>query len=131
MKDHLLIINTPNDNTEQYLLHLIEQIRSTPELEAISIQILTREYEKGLPDSNSSKGIVHHRGAAENNDNLQAANVATAKFIILIARDAAGPISDSLTFDILSRIRDIGHQRDNCRRSISRYKPQAHGENRC
>lgn len=108
MKDHLLIINTPNDNTEQYLLQLIEQIRSTPELEAIPIQILTRKYEKGLPDSISSKGVVHHRGVAENNDNLQAVNVTNAKYVILIATDAADPISDSLTFDVLNRIRDIG-----------------------
>ncbi len=108
MNDHLLIINTPNDQTEHYLNQLIEQIRLTPQLEAIPIQILTRKYEKGLPDSIASRGVVHHRGVAENDENLQAVNVLTAKFIILLARDAADPISDSLTFDVLSRIREIG-----------------------
>ncbi len=108
MKDHLLIINTPNDHTEHYLHQLVEQIRLTPKLEAIPIQILTRKYEKGLPDSIASRGVVHHRGVAENNENLQAVNVTTAKYIILIARDAADPISDSLTFDVLSRINEIG-----------------------
>ncbi len=108
MNDHLLIINTPNDQTEHYLNQLIEQIRLTPQLEAIPMQILTRKYEKGLPDSIASRGVVHHRGVAENDENLQAVNVLTAKFIILLARDAADPISDSLTFDVLSRIREIG-----------------------
>jgi voltage-gated potassium channel len=108
MNDHLLIINTPNENTEQYLFKLIEQIRLTPEFETLPIQILTRKFENGLPDAIANKGVVHHRGVAENNDNLQAVNVSAAKYIIIIARDATDAISDSLTYDVLSRIREIG-----------------------
>ncbi len=108
MNDHLLIINTPNDNTEQYLYNLIEHIRLTPQFEALPIQILTRKFENGLPDSIANKGVVHYRGVVENNRNLLNINVSTAKYIILIARDATDAISDSLTFDVLSRIREIG-----------------------
>lgn len=108
MNDHLLIINTPNENTEQYLQQLIEQIRLTPQFEALPIQILTRKFESGLPDSIASKGVVHYSGVAENNDNLLAVNITSAKYIILIARDATDAISDSLTFDVLSRIQEIG-----------------------
>lgn len=108
MKDHLLIINTPNDQTEQYLQKLLEQIRKTPRLEELPVQILTRKYDGGLPGSISGTGAVHYSGVAENSENLKAVNVATAKYIILIARDPGDPISDSLTFDVLNRIREIG-----------------------
>ncbi len=108
MKDHLLIINTPNDNTEQYLVQLIKQIRQTPVLEAIPIQILTSKYVEGLPESIVKQGVVHHHGVAENDENLGEVNIDKAKYIILIAKDPNDCISDSLTFDVLSRIQSLG-----------------------
>ena len=66
MKNHILIINTPNENTEFYLLQLTEQIRATPQLEEMPIQILTRKYSEGLPVSLSGVGVVHYNGVAEN-----------------------------------------------------------------
>lgn len=108
MKQHLLIVNTPKEDTERYLVKLIEQIRVTPDLEDLPIQILTRKYNQGLPTSLSNMGVVHYSGVAENSDNLEAVNVNVAKYIILITRDPADPISDSLTFDVLNRIKDIG-----------------------
>ena len=108
MKDHILIINTPNENTEKYLSQLIEQIRKTPKLNELPIQILTRKFDQGLPDSITNMGVVHFGGVAENSENLQAVNVKLAKYILLITRDPYDPISDSLTFDILNRIKEIG-----------------------
>lgn len=108
MKDHLLIINTPNHNTEQYLVQLIRQIRQTPAFETIPIQILTSKYAEGLPESIVRQGVVHHHGVAENDENLGEVNIQRAKYIILIAQDPNDRISDSLTFDVLSRIQLLG-----------------------
>lgn len=108
MKAHLLIINTPNNDTVNYLTRLIGQIRISPELAEVPVQILTRKFDDGLPRDLSEHGVVHYSGAAENNHNLNAVNVQEAQYIILIARDADSALSDSLTFDILSRIKEIG-----------------------
>jgi len=108
MKDHLLIINTPNYDTINYLTKLIGEVRVSPELQELPIQILTRKFENGLPENLSQQGVVHYSGVAENNDNLNAVNVNTARYIILIARETDDPMSDSLSFDILSRIKEIG-----------------------
>lgn len=108
MNDHILIINTPDENTERYLFQLIEQMRKTPALERYPIQILTRKFEQGLPDAVADMGVVHFSGVAENSSNLSAVNVQHAKHILLLAKDPNNPISDSLTFDVLYRIKEIG-----------------------
>jgi len=110
MNKHILIINTPDENTDSYLERLIRHIRATPEFEQLPIQILTRKYPGGLPHSISQQGVVHFNGVAEDNQNLHAVNVSNAKFIVILAKNAGDPMSDSLTFDVLSRIQEINSQ---------------------
>ncbi|MEE8057693.1 MAG: ion channel [Pseudomonadales bacterium] len=110
MKNHLLIINTPDENTDAYLDRLIGQIRATPEFEALPIQILTRKYPQGLPHAISQHGVVHYTGVAEDNANLTAVSVTSAKYIVILAKNAGDPMSDSLTFDVLNRLQELGTQ---------------------
>lgn len=108
MKNHLLIINTPDENTDSYLQHLLREIRATPELEQLPIQILTRKYPNGLPHGMGQYAVVHFNGVAEDNANLEAVNVSGARYIVLLAKNAGDPMSDSLSFDVLSRIQELG-----------------------
>lgn len=108
MNKHLLIINTPAANSGAYLERLIGQIRATPKFAQLPLQILTRNYPAGLPRELSSHNVVHYNGGAEDAQSLAAVNVKTAAFIVILARDGSDPLSDSLTFDILSRIQDAG-----------------------
>lgn len=110
MKNHLLIINTPDENTDTYLDRLIGQIRATPKFEQLPIQILTQKYPNGLPHNISQHSVVHYNGVAENNENLATVNVSQAKYIVVLARNAGDPMSDSLSFDILSRLQELGTQ---------------------
>jgi len=108
MNEHLLIINTPKYNKEQYLGHLLSQIRKTPDLEDIPIQMLTNSYTEGLPASLVDLNLVHYSGVPEDDQNLRAVGVDKAKYILLLAKNHADPVSDSLTFDLLCRIKSIG-----------------------
>ncbi|OUS11057.1 hypothetical protein A9Q89_09995 [Gammaproteobacteria bacterium 53_120_T64] len=108
MNKHLLIINTPAENSDAYLEALIGQMRATPKFAQLPLQILTRNYPDGLPRELSSHRVVHYNGAAENAKSLAAVNANKAAYIVILARDGNDPLSDSLTFDILSRIQDIG-----------------------
>ena len=110
MKDHILIVNTPDEDTEAYLTRFISQIRQTPELKDLPIQLLTRKYSNGLPSKITEFGVVHHDGKSESNECLNAVNVAEAKYIIVLAKRPQDEISDSLTFDVLTRIKEIGTQ---------------------
>jgi len=108
MNDHILIINTPNHDTERYLIKLITEIRATPDLGELPIQILTRKYQDKLPKSIAKLGVVHYTGISEDTDNLIAVNTDTAKYIIVLANESSDPISDAHTYDVLSRIKEIG-----------------------
>lgn len=108
MNKHLLIINTPAANSDAYLERLIGQIRATPKFAQLPLQILSRNYSGGLPRELSAHNVVHYNGGPEHAKSLDAVNVKTAAFIVILARDGSDPLSDSLTFDILSRIQDVG-----------------------
>lgn len=108
MKDHILIINTPAIDSDNYLRKLLQQIRMTPALSEYPVQILTNKFNETLPKEIAALGVVHFSGGAENSENLCAVNVSDAKYIIVIASDHADPQSDSLTFDVLDRIQEIG-----------------------
>ncbi len=108
MNDHILIINTPTIDSDNYLRKLVQQIRATPTLSEYPVQILTDKFKEALPKELAELGVVHFSGNAENSDNLSAVNVSDATYIIVVASDHTDQHSDSLTFDVLDRIKEIG-----------------------
>ena len=108
MQDHLLIINTPTTNTERYLSLLVQQVCNTPELEDVPIQILTPKFPEGLPETLRSQGVVHHTGDATTPGMLNSAGIAKAKYVVVLSPDNLDSHSDSLVFDVLHRIKEIG-----------------------
>lgn len=107
MNNHIQIINTPNKDTERYLVRLITELKKTPLLNDLPIQLLTRKYPDGLPDSLSSLKILHRTGSAEDGEILSKINLKEASYIVILARDANDSLSDSVTFDTLSQVIQI------------------------
>ncbi len=105
MKDHIVIINTPEVNGVRYLRILVQQIRSTPQLEDYPIEILSANFSDGLPSDISEMGVVLHHGSPEGRTDLADVDVDTAKFIVLMAVNTSDYRSDSLTLDILDQIK--------------------------
>jgi voltage-gated potassium channel len=107
MQDHIVVINTPSNNIEQYFGLLVSQFRQIPEFQDLPIQILTNKYPSGLPESLLKHDVVHYTGEPEDGESLRALNLTQAKHVVILARDEHDMLSDSLTFDILHRLRDI------------------------
>ena len=107
MKDHLLVINVPAEHPEAYLARLVADVRNTPELADIPVQLLTTSFPEGLPSALVNEGVTHYTAVAENTESLRAANATEAKHIVIIAGESNDPRADALTYDILSRIADI------------------------
>lgn len=108
LENHIQIINTPNLDTELYLNRLLRQVRDTPKLRDLPVQLLTRKYPEGIPASLKKFKLLHRTGEAENTENLLSVGVKRAAYIVILARDFSDATSDSLTFDILSRIEEMG-----------------------
>ncbi|MCE2460601.1 MAG: two pore domain potassium channel family protein [Pseudomonadales bacterium] len=107
MKDHLLVINVPTEHPEAYLARLVADVRNTPQLADIPVQLLTTSFPEGLPTTLVNEGVTHYTAVAENTESLRAAKVSEARHIVVIAGESNDPRADALTYDILSRIADI------------------------
>ncbi len=107
MKDHIQIINCPNQDTERYLIRLLTEIHKTESLNELSTQLLTRKFPEGISQALMDLHLIHRTGVAEDPDSLETLGLEKAKYIIILARDVAESVSDSVTFDILSRIKKI------------------------
>ena len=110
MQDHLLILNAPDHSPNCYLQRLVSQLKKTPILQDCEVVILTTDFQQGLPQTLIEMGCQHYSGSAENEADLLAVNAGGAKYTILLARDADATISDSVTFDVVSRLQDLSHQ---------------------
>ena len=107
MKDHIVIINTPTHNAEQYFERLISQFRTVTDYEEIPIQLLTPAYPDGLHPALQKHGVIHYSGNANSEDSLSAVNIDEAHQVIILASDETDIMSDSYTFDILHRLKEM------------------------
>lgn len=107
-KQHLVIINTPNGDTTVYLERLTQQVRQTPTLSKIPIVLVSDAYSNGLPVRLNDLDIKYVQAKPEQRGVLTRANIGSASYVLIIAGDSQNPVSDSITFDILSRIKAEG-----------------------
>jgi len=106
MQKHIVIINAPSTNPEQYFLRLTQQFRDNPAFANTPIQCLTDQFPNGLPSKLRALDILHFHGLPESQEMLDAVNANQANHIIILAKDENNYTSDSQTFDILHRLLD-------------------------
>jgi voltage-gated potassium channel len=107
MKDHVLIINSPNHNPAVYFHRLVEQLRATVQFADAPVQILTDAFPDGLPESLRERGVVHYHGESVDSETLKATTPGQARAIIVLARDEYSRVSDSVTLDVLLQLRSL------------------------
>jgi voltage-gated potassium channel len=78
MRDHVVIVNAPADQPADYLRRLLDPL------------------------------IVQVRGRFDDPAALEAANVAMARIVVVLAEEEAERLSDSRAFDIIHRLREDG-----------------------
>ncbi len=111
MRGHILIINTPGHDGEQYFSRLIRQFRESEQYRNHCIQILTTGFPDGLPDRLTRLAdVVHYHGRSDDPESLEAVNADQADVIVVLAKDEYDRGSDSKTFDIMHRLSEKGVQ---------------------
>ena len=132
MKDHVLIVNSPERDGVRYLRLLVEQIRKTPALEDQPIQLFSDSFQDGLPNELSQLGVVQHLGEPEGRESLAEVDVEDANFIIVMAVNTYSIRSDSLTLDILDKLSSFnikGHVIAECVQDENRQRFLKQGAN--
>ncbi len=107
MEEHILIINSPKYNRENYFIRLITQIRENNEYAEIPVQLLNTDFPDGLPDCLRELGAVHVHGTPSSPMDLKRAGAHRAKHIVVLARNEYASDSDSFTFDVAHRLNDL------------------------
>jgi len=130
MKNHIVIVNSPEQEGVPYLRMLVEQIRNTPALEDYPIQVFSAAFPDGLPDELAQWGVVLHHGQPEGGDSLTEVDIENADFIIVMAVNTHSIRSDSLTLDILDKLSELnltGHVIAECVQDDNRERVLKHG----
>jgi voltage-gated potassium channel len=107
MEEHILIINAPKYNRENYFIRLITQIRENTDYVNIPVQLLNTDFPDGLSDSLRELGAVHVHGTPSNPADLKRAGAHRAKHIVVLARNEYASDSDSFTFDVAHRLNEL------------------------
>ena len=108
MHDHILILNSPVYNAEIYFRRIVSQIREVEEFKRTPIQILTNSFSEGLPIVLQEMGVRHYRGSPNHWDDLEHVNVKSARHILVLAQNEYDRAVDSITFDIVHRLNELG-----------------------
>lgn len=107
MKDHLVIINSPDAAGDRYLRILVNQVRQAPATRNSPIQIFTRHYPNGLPAEIRNHGVVHRHGEPEGPESLELVDVTSASVILVLAENPSEGRSDSITLDVLIQLQEL------------------------
>ncbi len=108
MIGHIVILNAPAHSAEQYFQRLLHQFRISRPFRHHPVQILSNDFQAGLPDSLIQQGgITHFVGSSHAIADLQAVNITKASIIIVLAHDEFEQQSDGRTFDILHRLGEL------------------------
>jgi len=108
MREHILIVGTPERLPTPFFERLVKSIRDTPELSGRPVQILTTAYaEATLPRSLADLGVVHWNGGPADPGALAAANAGEAFGVLILARSVTDPTCDAETFDTIDRLRTL------------------------
>jgi len=112
MAGHILIINTPSQNGEQFFTRLLEHLHNSG-MQSYTVQILTQYFPNGLPNQLAKmSGLIHYTGSGTNPDDLLAVNAVEAQYIIILAKHENDRDSDSRSFDILHRLQELELRKD-------------------
>ncbi|NKC10871.1 MAG: hypothetical protein GKR94_01285 [Gammaproteobacteria bacterium] len=109
MDNHIVIINIPDEDPEHYLRVLIGQFRAAKVYQDAPIQILTPDFADGFPARMSELAeVVHYHAHGTEDEALRAVNVERARAVVVLSRSDYDHSCDSVTFDILHRLRSAG-----------------------
>lgn len=108
LKDHIVIIGSPESHPERFFGRIVDEIRGVAEFEHTPIQLLTNSFADQLPERLRGRGVVHYCGTGLTDEELAAVTISSAKYVVVLSNSSTDPSADAAGLDILSRLHDVG-----------------------
>lgn len=109
MKDHIVFLNCPEEAGEEYYFQAVSQLRASDVHYATRpIVIVSENFVDGLPERLRRMDVCHVSKPLSDNDALRSASALQADVIIILAYAHLDPTSDSITFEMIDRLREQG-----------------------
>lgn len=109
MENHIVFLNCPDEVGEEYFYRAIFTLRSSSAAVArLPIIIVCENMKDGLPDRLRKLDVVHVSKSLAENDSLESANVQKAHTVIILSKNQFDPMSDSINFELVDRLREMG-----------------------
>lgn len=106
-KNHIVILNTPENRSEEYLTKMVGELRrSCIEKGEKPVSVVTSGLENGLPQALKDMKVSHVAHDATDTEAFEAAKLKDADIIIVLSEDSNDPSSDSKTFDLVAQARE-------------------------
>ncbi len=108
MNNHIVIISDNEDNIPiLYYERLVTEFQNTDKYKDNYIQLLTQDFQNGLPESLQELNVTHYYGKGNRTEDLKAVNIDVAIIVMIMACKHHDQLSDGNTFDVLHRVRDL------------------------
>jgi voltage-gated potassium channel len=109
MKDHIVILNCPIENGLLYFEKALEELRkSALDTAQKPVIVVSDKLENGLSHDLRNMNVAHVSRPVAAPGALEDASVDTASSIVILSQNMYDPISDSLNFDLIHKIRERG-----------------------
>ena len=102
---HVVIVS-PGKPGELYLVRLLTEMDEHTETRGKEVVLITDEYPGGLPGVVAAMDTKLVTGQAQDPDTLQRAAIASADIVILVADNVDDRVSDGISYDVLTRVRE-------------------------
>jgi len=107
MRDHIIFFNAPSEDYVGYFYQAVRQLRhSNLKYHDAPVVIVSEKIIDSLPDKLSALDIVHIKAVPTDPEVLEMCAARHAHIIIVLTHNVADPVSDSLNFDIIHRLRE-------------------------
>ncbi len=106
MENHIVFIGYPEHNGDEYYYKAVSALRkSNSDLSNLPIVLVSRKLKYGISDRLRKLNVVYVHGNISDEETWEASSITKAHTIIILARDAFDPLSDSINFELIDRLR--------------------------
>lgn len=109
MENHIVFLNCPEEMGEAYFHAAISQLRASGEsLAQAPILIVSDAFDNGLSSRLRELDVVHVSKPIMESQTLHDASVESAHTVVILAHHPQDLYADSVTFELIYRLRDMG-----------------------